>query len=520
MRTRFLFIIIASIALAPALLAQTAALTYTAALTGANVVSFPGSTNGFANATLTINGNQATLDVATLNLPNVTGASLFQGAAGTNGPLVVTFTDPNNFFINGRFHGTVILDPTVIAALTATPQNFYLVVSTSEFVANIVRGQFVDANTLHFAGTISGTSPICAGGTGTPGAVGTFVFDLSPDPGGATFTLRYDILTTGLGNTITNLQIGDALTGPGLINFGINIPAVNGRFTGTGTITAPRARLLQMLPAGTRFTVTTPATGANCAAAGPIQTGHEIFIPVAGSVHGIGNTNFQTDLNIFNNAPQGLAGTATDVILQFFPAGASAALAQAAVTATIAPRGMAVYRDVSTTAFAGQISGTGAIRIVTAGNILANARIYNNLITSGGTFGQHAGGLPRVQALSEGTLVGLTNVSAGGIATTARTNIGFFNPSDTPATATFEMRDATGVVLATRTMTINPWQQLQMPLTGGLFTTITADVPSASVYFLSGTPIYVYASIVDNQTTDASYVTPSISSNGGTGAGF
>jgi hypothetical protein len=130
--------------------------------------------------------------------------------------------------------------------------------------------------------------------------------------------------------------------------------------------------------------------------------------------------------------------------------------------------------------------------------------------------------LPRTPGLSEGTLVGLSNiVSAVPVGTTsARTNIGFFNPGDSAATADFELLDANGTVLGTRTLTLNPWQQLQLPLINGLFTGINGDLNAASIHYLSSTPIYVYASIVDNVSGDGSYVTPSTNSSGGTGPGI
>jgi len=525
MRPRILFLVIASIVFVPLLHAQTATLTYVAGLTGDGVPVLAGDALCCGNATMTISGTQVTLDVATIFLRNANGVSLLQGSALTpQGALVVTFTDTSNVFVNGRFHGSVSLDPATISAIEANPQNYYLSVSAGSPSSEAIRGQLTDANTVTFAGSISGSSPTCNNGAGgIAGASGSFVFDLRPDPGGATYTIRYDIVTSGLGNTISALQIGDELGGPGLINFGIDKVGLNGRFAGTGQITNVQkghegtARLLLTLPSSVRFTVTTPASGVTCAASGPIRLGHEIFIPVAGSVHGVANTNYQTDVNIFNNSVQGTTGT-TDAVMQFFPTGAGAAQAQSAAWTTLAPRGMAVFRDASTTGFAGQVNGIGAIRIVSAGNIFANARVYNNLTASGGgTFGQYVAGMPRTQALSEGTLLGLTNTSS---ASGARTNIGFFNPSDNAATMAFEMRGGDGAVIATRLLMLAPWQQTQMPLIGGLFSGITGDVTTASVYFLSSYPLYVYASVVDNVTGDGNFVTPSTSSNGGTSSGF
>jgi hypothetical protein len=499
---------------------QSSSLVFRAALTGANVAGTVGSAAGFGSAMLTTVGDQATIDLTTLGLTNITGVSLFQAAAGANGPLVQAFTDINFFVVNGRFHRTVTLDSAVSTAIAANPENYYLVVTTAANPGGAVRGQLSGANTIYVAGTISGTSPICAGGTGLPNGAGSFVFALTPDPGGSTVTVRYDIVTRGLGGTLSALQIGGVKTGPGLFVIGGNVTAIDGRFSGTGQISAEHARLLQTLPVGTRFTVTTPATGIECAAAGAILFAQEVFIPVAGTVRGIGNTNFMTDVNILNNSP---AGTTADVLTQYFPTGGSTAAAAATSWSTLTPHATGTYRDISTAAFNG-ITGIGALRIVSADSLFANARIYNNLSsTGGGTFGQSVPALPRSLAQTEGTLIGLTNIVSGSNtvagAATARTNIGVFNPSETATTMLLELRDGSGVLLEQRQLVLMPWMQLQMPLSGsnGLFNEVAGDLGTSSVYFLSGAPVFVYASVIDNPSGDASYVTPSVSGSGAFG---
>ncbi|MEA2236064.1 MAG: hypothetical protein QOC81_788 [Thermoanaerobaculia bacterium] len=503
---------------ATSLIAQSSSLVFRTALTGANVVGTVGSAGGFGSATLTLDGDQATLDLTTVGLTNITGVSLYKAAAGANGPLVQAFTDINFFVVNGRFHHTVTLDSAVATAIAANPQSYYLVVTTAANPAGALRGQLVGANTTYLAGTISAADPICIGG-GVPNAAGSFVFALTPDPGGQTVTVRYDIVTRGLGGTLSALQIGGVRTGPGLFVIGGNVTSADGRFSGTSSISAEHARLMQTLPVGTRFTVTTPATALECAAAGAILFAQEVFIPVAGTVRGTGNTNYMTDVNILNNSS---AGTTADILTQYFPTGGSTAVAAATSWSTLTPRATGTYRDISTAAFNG-ITGIGALRIVSADSVFANARIYNNLsATGGGTFGQFVPALPRSLALTEGTLLGLTNIVSGSSVVTgaanARTNIGFFNPSETATTMLLELRDGSGALLGQRQLTLMPWMQLQLPLSGsnGLFNAVVGDLGTSSVYFLSGAPAFVYASVIDNPTGDASYVTPSVSASGTT----
>lgn len=517
MRTHFSRLALVVALMVPALMAQTPPLVFNAVLSGANVLGGGGSQTGFARATLTINGDLATLDVSTVGLTNITGVTLFVGSPGTDGSVIKTFTDAINGFVNGRFNRTLPLDAGLPGVIARNPQNFYLVITTAANPTGAVRGALTSANTSYLAGRVSGSSTLCNGGNGTSGGVGSYVLALSLDPGGTTYTVRYDLVTSGLGNTLSAIEIGDNLGGVGPITIGTNVSGTNERFTGTATIGAARAEAVLALPNGTRLIVRTPGSGAACAAAGVPLPAHEIFIPVAGSVHGAGSTNYMTDVNIYNNTGTS-AGDNADVLTQFFPAGTGSATAQYIAWTTILPRGMVAYRDVATNAFNAQINGIGALRMVTSGNIFANARVYNNQSAAGaGTFGQQVAGLPRSSALLEGTLVGLSNVLSAVPAGTAsaRTNVGFFNPSDSQVTAAFELLDANGTTTRTSTLTLNPWQQLQVPLIGGLFGGFTNDVNAATVHFLSSGPIFVYASIVDNVSGDGSYVTPSTSSSGG-----
>ena len=159
--------------------------------------------------------------------------------------------------------------------------------------------------------------------------------------------------------------------------------------------------------------------------------------------------------------------------------------------------------------FNSAINGTGALRILSSGNVFANARIYNNQIGSGkGTFGQFEPGMLRSQALQQGVLVGVGvvgNNAALANGQSFRTNIGFFNPNDTPTTIDAELRDTNGNVVATQMFTLGAWTQTQLPLTnaGGLFAGVTGDIATSSVYFLSGNPIFAYASEIDNISGDA-----------------
>jgi hypothetical protein len=79
-------------------------------------------------------------------------------------------------------------------------------------------------------------------------------------------------------------------------------------------------------------------------------------------------------------------------------------------------------------------------------------------------------------------------------------------------TVALELRDGNGSVVATTMVTLQPYQLMQVPMTGatGLFGTVFIDISNDSASFVSGSPIFAYASIIDNTSGDASFVTPSV----------
>src|SRR5262249_40748103 len=241
--------------------------------------------------------------------------------------------------------------------------------------------------------------------------------------------------------------------------------------------------------------------------------GQEVFIPVAGSTPGLLGNRWKTDLNIFNG---GDAGN-TSALVQFIPTSASLASAQSTSTISLPPRGGAATAGITTPMVNG-ITGIGTLRIISSGTVFANARVYDDQTGSGkGTLGQSVPGLRRSDALRSGVLVGLTSVQSGASganaigAQNARTNIGFFNPNDTATPVAVELRDANGSVVATRLFSLGPFMHTQMALAGanGLFSSETADFTGRSVTFLSAASLFAYASIVDNDSGDASFVIPS-----------
>lgn len=129
----------------------------------------------------------------------------------------------------------------------------------------------------------------------------------------------------------------------------------------------------------------------------------------------------------------------------------------------------------------------------------ANARIYN--IGSGGEYGQ---GVPAVnvgQLLSEVFLPGLSGVNGN------RTNVGISNPHDLHAMVWVELIDTAGNSRGSFTTSVAPRAFLQL---NDIFSRFQAGPLHGAMVRVTGVnaTIYAYASVVRNDTGDATFITP------------
>ena|SRR5438105_9929342 len=503
----------------PAAMAQSAACTavtpsnsaFNATLLGSGISGASGSPNGFVNVNLSLNGNQATVTASSLGLSNITGISLFQGQPGTsNAMLIQTFSNISNNFVNGQFTGTMTLSSALIGQIQANPSNYFFVVTTPDFPNGAVAGALVPTRQQLITGVLPAQS--------STSSSGAFLLSIGPTNGTGNVTLNYDIFLNGLGNgTITSLQLLQAGGITPLLTLN-NVTVVNNRIVGSTQIPASLAQ--QILASPCSFSLgLNGAILTNGSLIAPLAASNEVFLAVVGSAQGANGSNFKTDVSIFNNSALGVTTSSANTFVQFFPTGttnSSASVTAQSVTALSIPaRGTTTLRDVTSSLFNGSISGIGAMRILSGSSVFANARVYNDQTASGrGTFGQFEPGMTRSQAMQQGVLVGVGNVTANASLANGqsfRTNVGFFNPNDTSTTVALEIRDTHGAVIGTQMITLGPWMHTQVPLAGanGIFSGITGDTGTSSVFFLSGNPIFAYASIVDNVSGDASFVTPS-----------
>lgn len=315
-------------------------------------------------------------------------------------------------------------------------------------------------------------------------------------------TVRYSVFTQNIAApTMAHIHRGVAgVNGPIVIDF--NAATLT---NGTATTTQALASEIIANPSGFYVNVHTadfPGGAVRGQLAGATEAGvRTAFLPVVGKVTGANNTNFVTDLRIINHG----AGTA-NVTLDFF---ATSAAGQTAPTATksvtVAPGEQKVLDDVVGATLA--TSGLGALRVVSDQNVTVTARVINDLrSTNLGTTGFAVASGD--DATTAGTISFLSQGSLGDIGAGVgfRTNVGYFNPSASPATVTFTARRTSdGSVLGSNTVTIPGFSMVQQ----GAFTLLT-NVPDADrtqsnfyVTWTSTAPVFVYGAVVDNKTGDS-----------------
>ena len=222
----------------------------------------------------------------------------------------------------------------------------------------------------------------------------------------------------------------------------------------------------------------------------------DVFLSIGGSV-GV----FRTDMRIFNP-------TAHDIQVQAYllPIGGVDNSGVQPKTITVPKRAQVVYDDVVTSLF--QSSGLAAIRLSSGDDFIATQRIY--AASSSGTLGQFVGGVDGASAKKNGLLIQL---KANG---SFRTNIGMVNPNGVAASTTWRLYDKNNALVGTaKSVALPPYavispQEMRGYLVGP---GDSSDLSDAWIGYTSDQPIVAYASVVDNGTTDPTYIPASEDSN-------
>jgi hypothetical protein len=222
----------------------------------------------------------------------------------------------------------------------------------------------------------------------------------------------------------------------------------------------------------------------------------EVFIPVAYRGTGANDTVWRTEITV-SNITHGIQVLPTPTTITLHrenvdPISISMPLSQMEVISI--PDALWAWFGVE--------NGGGIVRVTWDGNdarITARARIYN--VTDGGEFGQGVPGVRPESLLSDVYLPGLTGVDGN------RTNVGVSNPFDHHVMFWITLYDTAGEARGAFATTVAPRSFRQF---NDIFSHFQAGPLNAAMIRVSSpdSTIYAYASVVRNDTGDATFVTP------------
>ena len=228
-----------------------------------------------------------------------------------------------------------------------------------------------------------------------------------------------------------------------------------------------------------------------------VASAKEVYLSIGGTV-----SNFHTDARIFNPS------TTKDIQVQasFLPVascsnnvctGDNSTPQQ--VTITVPKRQMVVKDDVISNLF--HSSALGAVRLSSSDDFVATQRIYALVAT--GTLGQFVPGLETSTAKKNGVLIQLKSNGS------FRTNIGVVNPNAATANVKFFLYDKNNALVATgNSISLPPFGVVGPTNIAAnfFFTAGSADMSDAWVAYQSDQPLFAYGSVVDNGTTDPTFI--------------
>ena len=216
------------------------------------------------------------------------------------------------------------------------------------------------------------------------------------------------------------------------------------------------------------------------------------WIPIAGTVG-----NFRTDARILN--PSGEKDI--EVSAYFLPVNVTnngERVAGTPVKITVPKRSMKVLDDIVASVFSA--TGLGAILLTCPDEFVATSRIYAQVGAS--TLGQFSPAQGPGLALTKGVVIQLKSNAA------FRTNVGAVNVANATTTVTWNLYDKTNAKIATQTKTMAAYEVTSPSNVAGFFSNIPAgtDLSDAWVSFSSSNPIFAYGSVIDNVSTDPTFI--------------
>jgi hypothetical protein len=245
-----------------------------------------------------------------------------------------------------------------------------------------------------------------------------------------------------------------------------------------------------------------PAGSASAPAVGAgrlVTVGSPLFLPAAAHVGGAANTDWRTDLEVYNSGT-----TPAQFEVALLPRDGNNSSPAAVPFSLLSGRSIR-YNDILFSVFG--FTGSAALRIeASAGEVTVTSRTFNQ--TDAGTYGQFIGGTPLSRAISygqEGRIIQLSQSQSND--TGYRANVGFLNCTSETIYVQADMYLWDGVFLGTRNFELGPYSFIQRER---IFRAVTQnEVSDGYVVVRTLTPtgkFFAYASVVDNRTGDPIYI--------------
>jgi hypothetical protein len=229
-----------------------------------------------------------------------------------------------------------------------------------------------------------------------------------------------------------------------------------------------------------------------------IAMAQSYILPSSAYRTGANAAEYHSDVRILNQATSAVTVTAT-----FYDQQTSTTFA--ASPFQIAGRSQAAFDNILQSLFGRQLSqgAYGPIRFDATGPILVNSNVNNvNACGTGAVSGQWLPGIIATKALAAGVIGELA--ASASAATGYRTNLVFMNPGTVPATATVNVRQGGGTLLATATIgPLAPNGFTQVALGSPVFPAVAGTTDTNLwVDFTSNQPVLAYATMINNTSGD------------------
>jgi plastocyanin len=243
-------------------------------------------------------------------------------------------------------------------------------------------------------------------------------------------------------------------------------------------------------------------------AASNVASGERVTLPAAASLQGI--APFYSDVRAFNTS----YSTDLQVEMRYRCFIGPCPVVPPGAGFTIGPRESLAFDDIVVATFAAPNTGGGVEfeHDGAAGQLVVTSRLYSTAPTP--TVGMFIPGLPLAEAHARTVLTSIRN---GGPGAGFRTNVGIFNPGDIPVEVAFHILDQTGTPQgATVTRAVGARSGVQV---SGIFGQAgIADFQTDNAFITAGTtsPVFAYAAVIDNATTDPIFVVGAADASPGT----